>query len=98
MSVNVPQIIAHNPVLHSFLMKDAGQPLRGILKKFDTDLYCKVILEFTSLQIATSDNIPAFIDCGVPDWWLNKFPDCYMQLLSQHKSLITDGLTDIEIT
>ena len=48
----VPTIIAHNAELHCFLMKDAGTSLRSILKKeFDTDLLCKAIEQFTSLQI-----------------------------------------------
>lgn len=36
---SVPIVIAHNPALHCFLMKDAGCSLREILKQhFDTDL------------------------------------------------------------
>ena len=61
-------------------------------------MYCKAIREFTSLQIASANNIHILLNIGVPDWRLDNLPVCYMQLLSQHESLITDGLTDIEIT
>src|SRR5690606_29027590 len=60
---SVPTVIAHNTELNCFLMKDAGRPLRDILKqKFDTELLCKAIDQFTSLQIATADNLDAFLD------------------------------------
>ena len=74
----VPTIIAHNPELHCFLMKDAGQPLREILKKqFDVDLYCKAFDQFTSLQLATADHINVFLNIGVPDWRLDKLPNLF---------------------
>ena len=58
---SVPIIIAHNTELNCFLMKDAGQPLRKILKKkFDTNLYCQAIDQFTSLQLITADHIDVF--------------------------------------
>jgi len=41
----VPEVIASNPELDSFLMKDAGTPLRGLLKKkFDPALLCKAVV------------------------------------------------------
>ena len=44
----VSNIIAHNVKLNCFLMKDAGRPLREILKnKFDITLFCKAIDQFT---------------------------------------------------
>ncbi len=93
---SVPTVIAHNPELNCFLMKDAGKSLRGILKqKFDEDLFCKAIDQFTSLQVAVADHVDVFLDLGVPDWRLDKFPDLYQQLLSQKDVLIADGLTRI---
>lgn len=65
----VPTIIAHNAALHCFLMKDAGRRLRDILKqKFDENLLCKAIDQFTSLQLAVADYVDIFLDIGVPDW------------------------------
>jgi len=41
---SVPTMMEHNTEQHCFLMKDAGQPLREVLKqKFDTNLVCKMI-------------------------------------------------------
>lgn len=95
---SVPTIIAENSELNCFLMKDAGRPLREILKQqFDTELLCKAIDQFTALQLATAENLAFFIDIGVPDWRLDKLPDLYMELLSQKDILIDDGLSEKEI-
>src|SRR5580704_6517271 len=65
---SVPEVIAFNAELNCFLMKDAGRPLREILKKrCDVDLLCQAIDQFTSLQLTVADHINIFIDMGVPD-------------------------------
>src|SRR3990167_11380099 len=95
---SVPEVIAHNSELNCFLMKDAGRPLREILKqKFDVALFCKAIEQFTSMQLTVADHVNIFLDMGVPDWRLDKLPNLYMQLLSQKEMLIADGLTEKEI-
>ncbi|KTD04423.1 hypothetical protein Lgee_0176 [Legionella geestiana] len=95
---SVPTVIADNTELNCFLMKDAGRPLREILKQyFDTELLCKAIDQFTALQLATAENLVVFIDIGVPDWRLDKLPHLYMELLSQKDILIEDGLSEKEI-
>ncbi len=94
----VPTVIAHNAELHCFLMKDAGTSLRSILKKkFDTDLLCKAIEQFTALQITVADHVDNFIDIGVPDWRLNKMPDLYSQAILQKELLMADGLSELEV-
>lgn len=94
----VPTVIAHNAKLHCFLMKDAGVSLRSILKKkFDADLLCKAIDQFTSLQIKVGDHADDFINIGVPDWRLNKLPDLYSKAISQKDLLIADGLSEFEV-
>lgn len=94
----VPTVIAHNPELHCFLMKDAGTSLRSILKKkFDTDLLCKAVEQFTALQITVANHVDAFIDIGVPDWRLNKMPDLYGQAILQKDLLMADGLSELEV-
>ncbi len=95
---SVPEVIAHNAELHCFLMKDAGRPLREVLKKqFDAALLGKAIDQFTSLELAVSDHIDIFLDIGVPDWRLEHLPGLYQQLLSKKELLIADGLSEIEI-
>ena len=84
---SVPEVIGHNPELHCFLMKDAGRPLREILKRqFNSALYCKAINAFTSMQLATADHVTIFLDMGVPDWRLDTFPDVYRHLLTQREN------------
>ena len=79
-------------------MKDAGKPLREILKKkFDATLLYKAIDQFTSLQIAAADHVDVFLDIGVPDYRLNKLPGLYKKLISQKDLLIAEGLSEIEI-
>ena len=95
---SVPKVIAHNENLNCFLMKDAGQSLRKVLKKhFEAELLCKGIRQFTSLQLQVADHVDVLIDIGVPDWRLNKLPDLFMQLLSQKDILLADGLSEKEI-
>lgn len=95
----VPDIIAHNPELHCFLMRDAGSPLRARLKKkFDVDLLCKAIEQFTAMQLSVADHVNIFIELGVPNWRLDKLPDLYRQLLQQKEILMADGLSVREIS
>lgn len=94
----VPEIIASNAELDCFLMKNAGNALRPILKEqFDSTLLCKVVDTFTTMQIAVSTDIDAFFNIGVPDYRLGKFPGLYKALLSKKKILIADGLLENEI-
>ena len=89
----VPENIAHNEKLHCFFMKDAGKPLREVLKQqFDVALLCTAIHQFTAIQIKTADHIHIFLELGVPDWRLNKLPDLYKQMLSQEKDLLMKQL------
>ena len=95
---SVPTVIAHNAELNCFLMKDAGRPLREILKKkFDEALLCRAIEQFTSLQIAVADRVDVFLDIGVPDYRLDKLPDLYKALISQKDLLTAEGLSEVEI-
>ena len=95
---SVPKILAMNAELNCFLMTDAGQPLRDILKKeFNITLLCNAIDQFTSMQIAVADHVNIFLDMGVPDWRLNWLPDLYKKMLSQKDILIADGLSETEI-
>jgi hypothetical protein len=97
--LSVPNVIAHNAELNCFLMKDAGRPLRKVLKKqFDEALLCKAIIQFTSLQLAVADHVEIFLNIGVPDWRLNKFPDLFNEVILQKDLLIADGLSEVEIS
>lgn len=94
----VSEVIASNAELNCFLMKDAGNPLRAILKKqFDANLLCKAVDVFTTMQISVSDGINDFLNIGVPDYRLNRLSDRYKELILKKSALTTDGLTEKEI-
>jgi hypothetical protein len=96
---SVPVVIAHNAELNCFLMKDAGQSLRAMLKKqFDEVLLCRAIEQFVALQKAVSDKIDVFLNIGVPDYRLDKLPGLYKALISQKPLLIAEGLSEVEIS
>ena len=97
--ISVPEVISHNVELNCFLMKDAGRPLREILKKkFSVALVCKAIDQFTLMQLAVTDHINIFFEVGVPDWRLDKLSNLFKQLLLQKEILVADGLSQIEIS
>jgi hypothetical protein len=50
------------------------------------------------MQLTVSENVDIFLDIGVPDWRLDKLPGLYMQLLAQKEILLSDGLSEKEIT
>lgn len=94
----VPKIIVINDELNCFLMKDAGIPLRTILKRqFDSELFCKAINAYTVMQLKTVNAIDQFFKIGVPDWRLENFPALYDHLLSEREILSLDGLSEKEI-
>lgn len=94
----VPEVIADNAQLQCFLMKDAGEPLRAVLKRqFDAALLAKAIDQFTSMQLTVADHVHRFLDIGVPDWRLHQLAQLFRQLLGQEEVLIEDGLSKIEI-
>lgn len=94
----VPVIIEHNAKLNCFLMRDAGSSLRTILKqKFNPNLLCAAIDEFSAVQMSVADHIDVFLAIGVPDWRLDKLPDLYQQLLAKKTLLIADGLSELDI-
>jgi hypothetical protein len=95
---SVPIVIASNEDLHCFLMHDAGKTLRVNLKeKFNPDLLCQAIKEYSALQRSTEDQLEKFIKLGVPDWRLDKLPTLYDHILSQTDFLKADSMTDQEL-
>lgn len=95
---SVPTVVDINIDLHCFLMKDAGQVLRGYLKnKFQPDLLCRAIMEFTTIQRAIENQLHSFLLLGVPDWRLDRFPKLYNDVLAQEEFLKADGMADEEL-
>lgn len=97
-NASVPVVLATNPKLNCFLMQDAGNNLRALLKtNFDEKLILRTIEQFTDLQIATQDQIGNFFDIGVPDYRLDKLPTLYTNLIKQKDLMIAEGLSDAEL-
>jgi aminoglycoside/choline kinase family phosphotransferase len=95
---SVPIVLATNKELHCFLMKDAGNPLRDLFKsRFQADLLCLAIKEYTFIQHAAAEHINIFLELGVPDWRLELLPSLYAELISKEDTLIADGMTTDEL-
>jgi len=95
---SVPLVIDSNDDLHCFLMRDAGQNLRGILKaEFKPELLCQAITQYAAIQRSTEDRLEKFFKLGVPDWRLDKLPMLYDQMISHADFLKADGVTDQEL-
>ncbi len=94
----VPTIIDVNQDLSCFLMADAGQSLRSVLKKtFDEDLVSRAIEQFVHLQIATASRLEPLLEIGVPDWRLDKMPGLFKEFLQREALLLADGVLQEEI-
>jgi hypothetical protein len=96
---DVPSIIITNKTQCCFLMQDAGIPLHDFFKKagFQTEVFVRIIQNYTQMQINTVDKIPQFLNNGVPDWRLNQLQTRYEALIVQESLLLADGLTKNEI-
>ena len=94
----VPTVIAVNKELNCFLMRDSGIPLCQFFQAgFQPEFLCQAIKIYTAMQLSTVDNVNAFIEIGVPDWRLEKFPELYHHYIAHEKLLISDGLTPNEL-
>lgn len=97
-NANVPCIIANNKVLHCFLMKDCGVPLRKYIdEESKADLLCQAIKCFTAFQRATEDPIDPLLKLDIQDWRLTKLPLLYEKIINDREFLKADGLTDKEL-
>lgn len=93
-SAAVPEVLAENTLLHCFLMKDAGRPLREKLKQqFDKQLLCEAAEQFTALQLNIANHLGQFFEIGVPDWRLDKLPQLYGEVISDEGLLLSEGFS-----
>ncbi len=92
------EVLAQNDKLYCFLMRDAGTPLRDILKKhFQINLANNALTTYATIQKLTANHIDTLLSMGVPDWRLSMLPSLYLALLNQKQFLIDDGLSPTEI-
>ena len=95
---NVPSIIAIDKIEGSFLMQDAGEPLRPILQeRYDVSMSCLVLETYAKLQINCIPLVDSLIQIGIRDCRLACLPDLYRQFILNKDLLLSDGLTDQDI-
>lgn len=95
---NLPNIIATNIESQCFLMHDAGQPLRQILKKNYDVILCGDALEtYAKLQVDCIPLTGSLMQMGVMDCRLARLPELYEKFVLNKKFLLSEGLTTQEI-
>ncbi|CEG58258.1 TPA: phosphotransferase [Legionella pneumophila] len=96
---DIPEVIAENKNLHCFLMKECGDvTLRTLFDgHLKIDLLVQGLQVYKVLQLATVPYVTAFIQSGVPDWRLEKFPTLYQDLVGDDVFLKANGLDTAQI-
>lgn len=96
--LDLPNVIATNNVDGSFLMHDAGEPLRLTLtRNYDISIVCNALRSYAKLQIDCMNLTEPLIKRGASDWRLINLPQLYQKFLLKKQFLIFDGLTLDEI-
>ncbi|MBP6985205.1 MAG: GNAT family N-acetyltransferase [Alphaproteobacteria bacterium] len=95
---NVTEVIASDGQLSCFLMKDAGEPLRPILKaEFNQELFAHALTLCADIQLTCIPHVDRLIALGINDWRLDKIPILYKEFIDKKELLKADGLTESEI-
>ncbi|KTD10617.1 Phosphotransferase enzyme family protein [Legionella gratiana] len=97
---HIPTPIAENKQLCCFLMTSCGDvTLRQLFKeKVDAALLNTGVLNYTKIQRTVENKIPQLIGLKIPDWRIGKIPLLYHELIDQEELLLSDGLSQEEIT
>jgi len=97
---NIPEILAIHRTLRCFIMSASGDiSLRHSFKELiHFDQLAQGIEHYTTIQRALENKTEQLSSLGLPDWRLNRFPSLFQQLLQQHALLVSDGLTEQEMT
>jgi hypothetical protein len=97
--IDIPEVIAVNKNLHCFLMKECGDAsLRTVFDgRLNIDLLTQGLLVYKNMQQATAAHQDAFVQAGVPDWRLERFPRLYQALINNEGFLRTNGLEKTQI-
>lgn len=87
----VPEMVAENPDLKCFILRDAGQPLRGY--GFNAEHAKEVLTLCAQIQINCIDRVDEFLSRGVNDWRLNRLPGLARSLFNDNQLLEKEGLS-----
>ena len=96
---NIPEVIASNKDLHCFLMEECGDAsLRTLFNgHLEIDLLVKGLQIYKEIQRATAPYLDAFLQTGVPDWRLEKFPALFQGFVGDETFLQAHGLEAAQI-
>lgn len=95
---NVPEILGWNKACSCFLMTDAGEPLRPILKEdFQQELFLRALALCADIQIKCIPHVNKLLDLGVNDWRLKQVSPLFEKFINRVDLLIEDGLTRDEL-
>lgn len=91
---DIPEIIKVNESLRCGLMKSCGEAsLRTMFNEhLNVDLLINGLQVYRKIQQATAPHVDGFIQLGVPDWRLERFPKLYHDFVSNEEFLLTHGL------
>lgn len=94
----VPKVIASNPELSCFLMKDLGVPLRTYIKdNFVVEPIEKAVALYTDIQKKSLNLVDSLLELGVKDCRPRHLSRLFVELLEDEPLLLDDGLTSLEI-
>lgn len=95
---SLPSVIAMNDSLNCFLMLDAGNTLRSVLKdSYQKEWPLKALKTYALLQHQSIEYVQKLKSLGLEDCCLSKLPKLYQYLLDKKNFLKVDGLESIEI-
>jgi Phosphotransferase enzyme family len=80
----LPEVLAHDVDRAWMLMRDAGVPLREIVKtRRDVHHWLATVPLYAEIQIAAARRVPELLDLGVPDLRLERLPDVFDELVAR---------------
>lgn len=96
---NIPELIAENKKLHSFITTSCGDiSLRHLFQgEINVDMLKRGIDVYTDILRQLENNTPSFLASNISDWRLHQFPTHYEKLINNTELLKNDGLTLKEI-
>lgn len=93
----VPEVIADNPTLHCFVMRDAGQPLRPLLlARYAPELIVQALQTCARIQQQALPHIATLLQLGAMDWRLQRLPDLFAGLLDNQPLMAAEGIAEPE--
>jgi hypothetical protein len=86
----LPEVLAYDIERAWMLMRDAGVPLREVVKtRRDVHHWLATVPLYAEVQIAAARRVPELLELGVPDLRLERLPDVFDELVS-HADVAAD--------